>query len=284
MSISASRIFHVNSNCRDIERSLGFYRDVLGFTASTHPLPNDAQPGAAFGLDEVLWDGWILQGDLGYGGISLDLLEWKVPLPGGRPPHSINEPGLHRLCFVVPDLEATLAAVRAEGLHVLGVSALSALVLDPDGVPVQLAAGTDRRISHLIVNCCDLDVSVAYYCDVLGLVVDLRAPSATQDPQLYGLACEVKAVSVRCVDVGSGLVVELVHFIEPPMPAATERHANDIGLVRMAWSTSNCAAARPLFGPLARCHSHRRVRCPSAITCRCCVCSFGQDPTENAWN
>ena len=30
MPIGASRIFHVNVNCSDLERSLAFYRDVLG--------------------------------------------------------------------------------------------------------------------------------------------------------------------------------------------------------------------------------------------------------------
>lgn len=251
MSMQASRIFHVNSNCRDIDRSLGFYRDVLGFTASSHPMPSRPQRGDAFGLDEVLWDGWILQGDLGYGGLSLDLLEWQVPPPGGSPPQSMHEPGFHRLCFTVPDLDDTLDVIRAAGLTILvgatagdsGIgSARLAIVEDPDGVPVEILAGSDRRISHVVINCRDLDASVAYYRDVLGLELDAVRP-AGPTVCAYGVDAPVTARSARLDDPASPFSVELVQWIEPAMPPIRARRANDVGLYRMAWSTSDCAAS-----------------------------------------
>lgn len=43
--------YHVNVNCSDLDVSLAFYRDVLGFSPVVHTAP-DVQPGAAFGFDE----------------------------------------------------------------------------------------------------------------------------------------------------------------------------------------------------------------------------------------
>ncbi len=236
MAISAARIFHVNSNCRDIERSLAFYRDLLGFSASTHPLPDRPQPGGAFGLDEVLWDGWILQGDLGYGGLSLDLLEWKVPRPGGGPPRSFHEPGFHRLCFSVPHLDEILAS----GVAVLARGDGRAIIADPDGVPVEIEQGTDRRVEHVVINCRSL-ASVDYYRNVMGLqlvFVDERLQPAEL---AYGLPGALVRIA-RLKDPGSDFHVELHHIVSPPMPAVRQRAANDVGLFRMAWSTPDCAA------------------------------------------
>ena len=229
MAISASRIFHVNANCRDLDQSLGFYRDLLGFSASTHPMPDRAQPGHAFGLAEVLWDGWMLQGDLGYGGLSLDLLEWKVPTPGGTPPLSDDEPGFHHLTFTVPDLDLTVQAMRAAGIRIVEATSDGLIVLDPDGITVHVVAGSDRRISRVTINCRDLYRSVAYYRDVVGLT--LGAGPATAGSRRAAVFS----------DPGSGFEVELVHFVEPPMPPVRARRANDVGLFRMAMSTNDCA-------------------------------------------
>ena len=86
MPIGVSQAFHVNVNCSDLERSLGFYRDLLGLTASTRTKPEAPQDGAAFGLDLAQWDAWILHDERGFGaGLVVDLLEWQVPRPTGRP-------------------------------------------------------------------------------------------------------------------------------------------------------------------------------------------------------
>ncbi|MBU3701965.1 MAG: VOC family protein, partial [Acidimicrobiia bacterium] len=56
--ISASRIYHVNSNCTDLERSARFY-ERLGLQRVTRTVPLRPQPGGAFGLEQVAWDAWI---------------------------------------------------------------------------------------------------------------------------------------------------------------------------------------------------------------------------------
>src|SRR6187431_395705 len=104
MPIGASRIFHVNVNCSDLERSLAFYRDVLGLQQGAHTQPGEPQPGDAFGLDTAQWDAWILTGDNGYDGVALDLLEWQVPPPVGSPP-AANRLGFSRLGLVTRDVD-----------------------------------------------------------------------------------------------------------------------------------------------------------------------------------
>jgi catechol 2,3-dioxygenase-like lactoylglutathione lyase family enzyme len=252
MAISASRIFHVNSNCTDLERSLVFYRDQLGLRQNTHPIPSFLQRGDAFGLDEVMWDAWMLQSDLGNEGLALDLLEWKVPEPTGAPPKSINETGFHHLTFAVPDLRACIARLRHAGVTIVGgpvdmdlgngSSIAMAMVLDPDGVPLQLIGGRDTRISHVVVNTRDLDASVAYYRDVMGLDVMRIVGAVRQSGELYGLDGDVECRSAMMRDRGSKFMVELIEWIDPvPAPGSDRvRTANEVGLFRMAFSTTDC--------------------------------------------
>ena len=84
MAISIERVMHVNVNCSDLERSLAFYRDVVGLVPAshTHPVPQD---GAGFGMSgQVQWDAHIMQDERGFAGPAVDLLEWKQPGPVGR--------------------------------------------------------------------------------------------------------------------------------------------------------------------------------------------------------
>ena len=77
---------HVLMTTTNMAASLGFYRDLLGLTASTRTRPEAPQNGAAFGLDLAQWDAWILHDARGFGaGLVVDLLEWQVPAPTGRP-------------------------------------------------------------------------------------------------------------------------------------------------------------------------------------------------------
>jgi catechol 2,3-dioxygenase-like lactoylglutathione lyase family enzyme len=114
MAIGGNRIYHVNSNCTDLERAARFY-EALGLRRVIRTVPSRPQPGDAFGLAEVAWDAWVLQSEDGLEGLSLDLLEWTVPPPTGAPPSTAGQPGLNRLCMSTPDLDATVAAATAAG-------------------------------------------------------------------------------------------------------------------------------------------------------------------------
>src|ERR1039457_4139589 len=190
MAIGASRIFHINANCSDLERSLTFYRDLVGLAPSTHTVP-DPQPGAAFGLETAQWDAWILTGARGFDGVVLDLLEWKTPPPSG---HAYEHPahlGLARLGFTTHDLDATYERLREGGADCFGpphdvvldgaVVARAFVAADPDGVLTEFTAGDADELAFVVVHCSDLDASISFYRDVSGLPVRYRLGPISQD-------------------------------------------------------------------------------------------------------
>jgi catechol 2,3-dioxygenase-like lactoylglutathione lyase family enzyme len=250
MSIGGSRIYHVNSNCSDLDRSVAFY-EALGLRPVLRTVPSRPQPGGAFGLDEVAWDAWVLQSDDGLDGLSLDLLQWTVPPPTGAPPPTVGQPGLNRLCLTTPDLDAAVAAAeRAGGTQAgapvaghAGGGPRTTMLRDPDGVPVQLVEGASTSIAQVVVNCTDLERSVAYYRDVMGLRPQGEPRTVDQPAALHGLDADGVVRVARLADGGSTFAVSLVQWLEPavdPEPVRV-RGANELGLFRMAWSTDDCA-------------------------------------------
>ena len=251
--IGGSRIYHVNSNCTDLDRSVRFY-EALGLEPTTHTVPSRTQPGDAFGLDEVAWDAWMLQGDHGFDGLSLDLLVWTTPPPTGAPPPTPWAPGLHHLVLTGPDLDVVVHGVPAVGGVVVcgplperapsGEVVPTAMLTDPDGVPVQLEHGDDARIARVVLNVVDLDASVSYYRDVLGLTLMGRWDPLVADGALHGVVGPITTSRADFADSGSQFGVSLIQWHEPTAPTPADRHlrrANELGLFRRAWSTDDCA-------------------------------------------
>ena len=251
MTIQGNRIYHCNSNCSDLDRAVEFY-EALGLRRVLRTVPSKSQSGAAFGLDEVAWDAWIMHSDDGLDGLSLDLLEWKTPLPTGRPPGLDGEPGYNRLILSTPDIDATVArAVATGGTLIAGPCDVDgeddqprvATILDPDGVPVGLFEGDRTSIAQVVVNCSDIDESLNYYRDVMGLTPLQQVTEMMRPGDLYGRDTDVNLRSVLLSDGGSVFTVSLVQWLDPaPVSAVRVRGANELGLFRMAWSTTDCTA------------------------------------------
>ena len=251
MAIQGNRIYHCNSNCSDLDRSVVFY-EALGLRRVLRTVPSKNQSGSAFGLDEVAWDAWILHSDDGLDGLSLDLLEWKTPLPTGTAPGLDGEPGYNRLMITTPNLEVTIErAVAAGGALVGGPIEVEAgperprlaMVLDPDGIPVQLLQSDKTSIAQVVVNCVDLDASVAYYRDVMGLKLIFEPTEMEWTKDLFGGETNKHIRGAILADEGSVFTVALVQWLDPaPSTAARVRGANELGIFRMAWSTTDCAA------------------------------------------
>src|SRR5262245_21104702 len=158
-----ARIFHVNVNCSDLDRSRRFYVDGLGLTAAARTTPERAQPGAAFGFDRARWDAWILVGAGGFEGGAVDLLEWMEPRPTGSPPPSLVTTGWQRVGVAVEDVDATVARVRANGgAQWSAPTDRRAVVSDPDGTAVALVRGRPG-LAFVAVGCTDLGTSRAFY-------------------------------------------------------------------------------------------------------------------------
>jgi catechol 2,3-dioxygenase-like lactoylglutathione lyase family enzyme len=150
MSLSLLSVMHVNVNCSDLERSLGFYRDQVGLVPQSHtnPLPQD---GAGFGLPgRVVWDAHLLHDDRGFASAAVDLLEWKEPKPIGEPFREAHHLGLFRMAFMVESAAAGCAELDRLGVEHSGVcwlemgpeipiEGLNAVFFrDPDGTCLEL--------------------------------------------------------------------------------------------------------------------------------------------------
>ena len=112
------RIAHVGVAVTDLDAALAFYRDVLGLT----PHPTEEADGAAIV-------------SLPFGESEVELL---APIRTDSPIARFLErrgPGIHHICYRVPDLDAALASCRAAGYHLV------------DDVPRTGAAG--RRIAFV---------------------------------------------------------------------------------------------------------------------------------------
>ncbi len=97
-----TRIAHVGIAVRDLAAILPFYRDVLGMPE----VPLDDSDGARIA-------------GLGAGESLVELLEAAEPAsPIGKFVEK-RGPGIHHICFAVPDLDAALARCRAAGVRLI---------------------------------------------------------------------------------------------------------------------------------------------------------------------
>ena len=146
----ALRLYHVNVNCRDLDRSSDWYREVLGLA----PLLARSQPGPVDGTG------------LGFPGqcrfradflaipertdLIIDLLEWLDPAPVGQPAAAANQLGWFRLAYLVEDARACCAELDRQGVAHSGpcwldmgpeipIDGLHAVFFrDPDGTCLEL--------------------------------------------------------------------------------------------------------------------------------------------------
>jgi methylmalonyl-CoA/ethylmalonyl-CoA epimerase len=116
--LDGPRIAHVGIAVSDLEAALAFYRDVLGI----EPHPPELVDGAT-----------ILS--LPFGDSDVELMASTEPeSPVGRF-LAKRGPGIHHICYRVPDLDAAIRACRAAGYRLV------------DEVPRTGAAG--RRIAFV---------------------------------------------------------------------------------------------------------------------------------------
>jgi methylmalonyl-CoA/ethylmalonyl-CoA epimerase len=97
-----ARLAHIGIAVRSLETILPFYRDILGL----EDVPLDDADGAHIA-------------GLSAGDTLVELLE---PAEPGSPIAKFIDkrgPGIHHLCFAVPDLDAALARCRAAGLQLI---------------------------------------------------------------------------------------------------------------------------------------------------------------------
>ena len=96
------RIAHVGVAVSDLDSALAFYRDVLGLA----PHPRETADGA-----EIV--------SLPFGDAAVELLTSSDPASPIGKFLARRGPGIHHICYRVPDLNAALAACRAAGYRLV---------------------------------------------------------------------------------------------------------------------------------------------------------------------
>jgi catechol 2,3-dioxygenase-like lactoylglutathione lyase family enzyme len=139
------RLDHVSVTCADLDRSISFYRDVLGLAFLGRGESDGKDLSQITGLPDVRLR-WA-ELDLG-GGQLLELLQYTSPV-GGAVRQRTNEAGSGHIGLAVDDIDAVYrrlvgagATVRSEPVEISEAGdwdgVRSMYLLDPDGVTIEL--------------------------------------------------------------------------------------------------------------------------------------------------
>lgn len=143
MASLSFRPSHLGLCVSDLERSMRFYCDGLGFTPSERfDLTSAAAPGLAQAL-EVEEPVVLVSQMIANDSMTIELLAYESPAISGSPSASRGLRGLTHLSFYVDDLDASVARLLASGgtlvegtRHDVGVELV--FIADPDGTRVEL--------------------------------------------------------------------------------------------------------------------------------------------------
>ncbi len=266
MAISIQNVMHVNINCSDLERSLIFYRDIVGLQTGSHtnPVPQD---GAGFGMKgQVQWDAHILQDARGFSGPGIDLLEWKQPGPCGRPHTEPNHLGFFRVCLLVPNIDAVYQRAVSSGVACesppveVPVDPDSGLIVrvfvcrDPDGTAIEFVqeeSVSQAQLIHVNVNCSDLSRSLDWYEGVLGLQVRGGSHPGPVSGSAFGMDGQVEwDARFLWPSEHDTFAIDLLEWKTPAPVGKPTARANQLGLYRMAFMVEDIHACFDELGSL----------------------------------
>jgi catechol 2,3-dioxygenase-like lactoylglutathione lyase family enzyme len=108
-------VFHTGVTVQDLDRSLPFYRDVLGLELITGPTPvsSGEEFSQALGVPEASLRLAVFK----VGNGSLELLQYfspESPVDSPLPPNAL---GAMHVAFKVVDIEAEVARLKAKGVE-----------------------------------------------------------------------------------------------------------------------------------------------------------------------
>lgn len=156
------RIFHINVVCRDLERSLRFYVDILGMHVVDGPFDAEGPALAGIGHGAQSWGiapdavkirfAFLRFGDDAAETI-LDLLEFVEPRSYGAPHPNLQMIGIARIALKVIDVQSTYEAMLAKGVKFISP-------------PVPITLGDN--LLHGIAYCC--------FYDPDGTILELYGP------------------------------------------------------------------------------------------------------------
>jgi len=118
---------HTSFTVSSLDRSVGFYRDCLGFELVSRAPRDPAVIQRITGVPGADLEIAFLRGP----GHTLELIEYKAPADKGRVESRPCDTGFSHLAFNVDDVDAVLAAIAPFGVK-------------PIGAPVPINAGPNQ--------------------------------------------------------------------------------------------------------------------------------------------
>jgi catechol 2,3-dioxygenase-like lactoylglutathione lyase family enzyme len=137
------RFSHLGICVSDLERSLAFYRDGLGFRERKRLDVSGEASETLLAVPDLDLRALFLERD----GVCVELLHYASPgHRGGGEPRPMNALGLTHLSLAVDDLDAATEALERAGARVLRATrvynpelgARAVFVTDPDGTRIEL--------------------------------------------------------------------------------------------------------------------------------------------------
>jgi glyoxylase I family protein len=156
--MDVNRIYHINLNVTDLDRSIAFY-ERLGFKVLAKFILDEETTRttcAAFGeMPNECRAAFLRLGDNPQAP-CLDLVQWTTSPTSGQPYPNANHCGIYRIAFHVDDPSALRAEIEATGIKLLGPvrhgnppgggrSTVFAFK-DPDGIVLEMLSG----IQHMV--------------------------------------------------------------------------------------------------------------------------------------
>jgi len=146
----ARRFLHVNLNCDSLDATEKLYARQLGLSARMRTDPEAPTDGSILGLDGESYcaTSFLYDARGGRRGCALEVIEWHSPTLKRDPSTDPLRPGIRSALMTVSDLAGTVTTLREHGVLVgdpvdgLISGSKSVLVLDPDGVVIELAEAT----------------------------------------------------------------------------------------------------------------------------------------------
>ena len=126
------RILHQNVNVTDMERSVKFYRDILGFKVGLHKKGVSSESGEALAFGQTVEAEFYFMTPPGEddNATFIDLIEYHSPRPIGKPYEHLNNPGIARIAFLVDGIDKMYEYMKGKGMEFL--SEPQTLDLRPD--------------------------------------------------------------------------------------------------------------------------------------------------------
>lgn len=141
-------IFHVGITVKDLEKSIAFYRDVLGMELFIGP--SDEMSGEEFSERVGVPDSRIRIAVLRAGDSDIELMQFLSPLPESDQPLPRNGVGAAHVALRVRDMDAAVNSLKAQGIDFLGDVTTETegvtkgwrwvFFRDLDGIPVELSS------------------------------------------------------------------------------------------------------------------------------------------------